>query len=40
MLLAAALLLAMAPLGAFAASERKPIYIGYAVVDYMAEEVL
>ena len=40
MLLAAALLLAMAPLGAFAASERKPIYIGYADVDYMAEEVL
>jgi hypothetical protein len=40
MLLAAALLLVMAPLGAFAASERKPIYIGYADVDYMAEEVL
>lgn len=40
LLLAAALLLAMAPSGAFAAPERKPIYVGFADVDYMAEEVL
>ncbi len=41
LLLAMVLLLSAAPLGVFAAgTERKPIYIGYADVDYMAEQIL
>lgn len=39
-LLLLALVMTMLPIGVQAAGVRTPIYLGYAGVDYMAEEIL